>query len=190
MRKGFGQFRATTAAFGKLELTGVQGGVWFDKGIFLAHHHLLRNGLAVVLGQGRLIVEQIQLAGRATHEQVNDAFGLRLKGRSFGRKRVGRSGGNCSLCRLGTKQRSQSKRSQSDAALAEKPAACNEPGVLGSEFLLQVHSFVIVSSRFSSVRLTMAQAATLCRFTSGGMFVRSTLETLTASAVSFSKCSY
>src|SRR5690242_31455 len=35
------------------------------------------------------------------------------------------------------------------------------------------HSFVMVSSRFKIARLTIAQAAALCRFTSGGIFLRS-----------------
>lgn len=42
------------------------------------------------------------------------------------------------------------------------------------------HSLVIVSSKFKIVRLTMAQAATLCRFTSSGIFSRSGTATLTA----------
>src|SRR6266404_4804181 len=49
------------------------------------------------------------------------------------------------------------------------------------------YSFVIVSSRFKIVLLTIAQAATLCRFTSSGIALRSGTATLTASEEWFSK---
>src|SRR6266404_3811927 len=49
------------------------------------------------------------------------------------------------------------------------------------------HSFVIVSSRFKIVLLTIAQAATLCRFTSSGIALRSGTATFTASEEWFSK---
>src|SRR6266853_6359878 len=54
----------------------------------------------------------------------------------------------------------------------------------------KLHSLVMVSSRFKMARLTIAQAATLCRLISGGILVRSGEATLTAAAVSFSKWSY
>src|SRR6266576_4127510 len=52
------------------------------------------------------------------------------------------------------------------------------------------HSFVIVSSRFKIARLTIAHAATLCRFTSGGTFLMSGTATASAAALRSSKYLY
>src|SRR5205085_1955986 len=49
------------------------------------------------------------------------------------------------------------------------------------------YSFVMVSSKFKIARLTMAHAATLWRFTSGGIFAGSERATLAAAAVRSSK---
>src|SRR5436190_17712453 len=49
------------------------------------------------------------------------------------------------------------------------------------------HSFVIVSSKFKIALLTIAHAATLWRFKSGGICFKSDTATLTAAAVRFSK---
>src|SRR5438093_11075537 len=53
-----------------------------------------------------------------------------------------------------------------------------------------LHSFVIVSSRFKIARLTIAHAATLCRFTSGGTFLMSGTATASAAALRSSKYLY
>src|SRR2546425_7195848 len=53
-----------------------------------------------------------------------------------------------------------------------------------------LHSFVIVSSRFKIARDTIAHAATLCRFTSGGTFLMSGTATASAAALRSSKYLY
>src|SRR5207302_7477415 len=57
-------------------------------------------------------------------------------------------------------------------------------------FGFRTYSFVIVSSRFKIARDTIAQAATLCRFTSGGTFLRSATATASAAEERFSKYLY
>src|SRR2546428_11499200 len=92
--------------------------------------------------------------------------------------------------------RAYSERSSSSKFMAqdksETPEArnANESRTFGfrqSGFGFPHHSFVIVSSRFKIARLTIAHAATLCKFTSGGIFFKSATATLTAAAVRFSK---
>src|SRR5207247_640469 len=162
----------------------------------LAQHNLFGHGLAVVLGEGGLVIEQIKLARRAAHEQVNDTFGLGQEMGLLRRQRTGRSIRRA-RCLVAAEQRRQRNRAQSDAALAEKPAACDEFGPLEAEFVNQtqsrassLHSFVIVSSRFKMARDTIAHAATLCRFTSGGTFLMSGTATASAAALRSSQCLY
>ena len=55
-----------------------------------------RQRLAFQLRQLRLVVEQVELAGCARHEQVDDALGLAGEVRGLGRERVGGCARGCS----------------------------------------------------------------------------------------------
>ena len=55
-------------------------------------HERGRDGLTVQLSQFRFVVEQIQLAGSASHEQENDALCPSREMRFFGCQRVGHLG--------------------------------------------------------------------------------------------------
>ena len=78
MRQGLGEFEAALAVAGELELRPQHGGVGADEGVALTADDRRRERLAFHLGELRLVVEQIELARRAGHEQVDD--GLRLAG--------------------------------------------------------------------------------------------------------------
>ena len=54
----------------------------------IALEQLGRRQRAVELGELRLVVEQLQVAGRAGHEQVDDALGLRRVVRLLRRERI------------------------------------------------------------------------------------------------------
>ena len=73
---------------GKLELGGEKSGVRFDEGITLVLDEFRRNRLAIVFGQTRAMIEQVQLTGAAGLKQVNDAFGARRKLRRMRSQRV------------------------------------------------------------------------------------------------------
>src|SRR5438128_8073515 len=140
MRERFRKFSGALALSGKLELGREQRRVWFDEGIFLAHYHLVRHGFAVVLGERRLVIEQIELARRAAHEEVNDPLGLRRELRSLRRKRVQGGGRRPTAF---PEQLAQCDGAETDTALLEKPAAGYEFRVLTMiEIGLAVHNVV------------------------------------------------
>ena len=144
MWQRFGEFRAALAVFGEFEFAGEQRRVRLDKRVFLAHHDFLGHGLAVVFGQHRLVIEQIELARRAAHEQINDARGVRFEVGLFRSERVGRRG---SFCRaesfVRAEQRRERHRAEAHAALLEEPAAGDEVWVLAEiEMGLAVHNAV------------------------------------------------
>ena len=56
--------------------------------VFLAHHDLGGHGLAVVFRQHGFGVEQIELARRPAHEEVDHAFRARREMRSTRRQRI------------------------------------------------------------------------------------------------------
>src|SRR6185436_10830696 len=88
MRQRLGNFRAALAVFGKLELGGKEGGVGFNESVLLAHHDFFWDRLAVVFLKRRFVVEEVKLTRRATHEEINHAFGFGLEMRLFWRQRI------------------------------------------------------------------------------------------------------
>ena len=74
--------------------------------------------LAVEFVELRLVVEELQLAGAAGHEEVDDALGLGAVVRRLRRERVG---GRRGLVRR--EQRRQGDRAEAHAAVAEEVAA-------------------------------------------------------------------
>src|SRR5687768_15205424 len=98
---------------------------------------------------------------RARHEQVNDAFRLRGNVTRPCRKRIrSRAGRGCYLA-LASQLR-QRCRADSDSAFRQKPAPRERSRIAATipmRLTVHAHSFVIVSSKFSSTRLTTVQAA-------------------------------
>ena len=109
----------------------------------------VRNRLTAVLLKLRLVVEELELAGAAGHEQVNHALG---PGRMMARPRRERIAtaqsptalpGRCrhdrSLARdrraIACQKRRQSRRAQPDAAVSKKVAPCSADGVRGQAAL-------------------------------------------------------
>ncbi len=101
----------------ELESRGHQARIRPDEGVTLILDDLGRHGLAVVLPQGRLEIEQIELARRAGHEQINDARRLRREVRRFRRHRP--AGPRRSL----RQQRRQRDLAHPDAAILEEMPA-------------------------------------------------------------------
>ena len=75
VRQQLGQFGAALAVPGELELRPQQLRVGVDERGPVAFEQFGRRQRAVVLGQLRLVVEQLQMAGRTGHEQEDDALG-------------------------------------------------------------------------------------------------------------------
>jgi hypothetical protein len=90
------------------------------------------------LGEGRLVVEQVELRGRAMLEEVNDAFGFRGKMRKAGK--------TARCARLLLEQRCQ--RGDPDARPAEEVAP--------RHFKTNAHCLVTISSIFRSKLATDA----------------------------------
>ena len=90
------------------------------EGEALALEELVGAGLAVQAVELGLVVEQLQLAGAAGHEQVDDALGLRLEVRLLRRERplgeVERRGGAVRV----VPKAGQRQRAEAEAALAEE----------------------------------------------------------------------
>jgi hypothetical protein len=95
---------------------------------------LVGNRAAVVLLQRRLVIEEIDLRRRASHEQIDDPF------------RAGRKVGAGLI-----EQRPKRGITDAEAGLLEEMTPC--------DLLQHRHSFVIVSSRFSSALATSVHAA-------------------------------
>src|SRR5438445_7130789 len=109
----------------ELELGAKKGGARPDEGGTVAIEKFRRRQRAVVTGQGRLVVEQLQVAGAAGHEQEDHVFRPGGEMRLFGRQRIGRRGTWArSLGQGGAvlQEGVQSDRAEADAALLEEPA--------------------------------------------------------------------
>jgi hypothetical protein len=76
VRQHFRQFRPTLAVLGEGEARPEDGGVGPDESVALAADDRRRQRLAFEFLQLRLVIEEVELAGGACHEYVNDAFGL------------------------------------------------------------------------------------------------------------------
>src|SRR5207248_5331865 len=97
------------------------------------------------------VIEQLQMARRARHEQINDVLRARLEMRRFGRKWVREVRAQA---RRFAQQFAHSDRAEAGAALLEKPAASNRLAMFGGEVFEMRHNYslVIVSSRFRATR--------------------------------------
>ena len=139
MRQQLGQLRAALAMFGKFELRSEQRGVGIYECRAVPFDQLLGRRFAVPLLQGRFVIEQLEVAGRAGHEKENNPFGLGREMRLLRPQRV-RSGG-CSPTAF-AKELAQRDRAEPHAALLEKPAACDELRILTAiKMCLAVHVF-------------------------------------------------
>src|ERR1700722_12360568 len=196
MRHHFGKFRAALAVFGKFQCRREQRRVARDERVLLVLDQFGRNGMTVVFGQRGFVIEQVQLARRASHEKINDALCLGQEMRRFGRERVDtlrRSSRAKNL--VLAEQRSECDGTEANATVAKEMAAPEQLFGFDLQFLVEVqsgnfhthHSFVIVSSMFSSTREASVHAATLCKFTSGVGFFSSGDATSMAAVVRSSK---
>ena len=88
VRQQFRQFRAALAVLGELELRPEQLRVRIDERGAIALEQIGRRQRAVELGELRLVVEQLQMARRAGHEEEDDALGLRREVRLLRRERI------------------------------------------------------------------------------------------------------
>ena len=119
---------------------------------------LLGDGLAVVLPELGLLVEEVDLGGRAGHEEVDHALGPGREVRRLGRERVwirsfhGR--GEQPL----VEQAQERQAADAEARLPEEMAPRDRFQPLVSVVHV-LHSLVIVSSRFRTTFATMVQAA-------------------------------
>src|SRR5262249_20679847 len=98
-------------------------------------------------------VEQLEMARRARHEQVDDALRLRCEVRLLrGERIVDRAG-----VALATEKVRERHAAKTDTALLQKPATGHVEWMRTEHE--SGHSFVLVSSRFSSTRARATHAA-------------------------------
>ena len=120
----FAQLCTRFAVFRKIEGSPQHVGNPLDEGESLSFEVFFRAGLAVVLLQSRLVVEEIELRGTAGHVQINNVLGFCGERRFPGCQRICRtiriSGHTIAL-----QQGRQSDRSQSNPGLPEEMAARN-----------------------------------------------------------------
>ena len=98
VRQQFGQLDTAVAVAGEPELRAQAGRVGPDERRTVALEQLGRRQPAVVACQGRLVVEQLQMAGAAGHEQEDHVGRLRREVRPPGRHRLAGGGvplGSC-----------------------------------------------------------------------------------------------
>ena len=104
----------------------------------------------------RFVIEEFEVAWRPGHKQVDDTLGLGFEMRFFRREQiVHRRGGPALLA----EECAERNGAEANTALLEKPSASDQFRIVTAiEMGLIVHdySFVIVSSRFSSTRDTVA----------------------------------
>ena len=109
---------AAAAVFGELEPGAEELGIGINEGRAVTLEKIGRRQRAVEFGELRLIVEHLQVAGRAGHEQEDDVLGLRRKMRLPRCTRVVRGSVSALL-----EERVQRDGAQSNAALLQKPPA-------------------------------------------------------------------
>src|SRR5690606_39082463 len=98
-----------------------------------------RNLLAVVLGQRRLIVEQVDVREAARLEKANDAFGLRREVRQGGPEGVCGRRGASETVGLPGEQHAERRPTDSRGSLAQECPARKKL----SQFLLRIHGTLI-----------------------------------------------
>ena len=127
-----GQLGPRLAVPGELELRAQQLGIRIDERRAVALEQLGRGQLAVEPGELGLVVEELQVARAAGHEQEDHPLGLGGEMGRPGRQRVdalGRGRRRRSRVARLAEQLAQGHRSQADAALLQEPAARDEPGI-------------------------------------------------------------
>src|SRR5205809_1047909 len=88
MRQQLREFSAALAVTGKLVRGAEHLGHAFDECEALLFVEGFRAVLAIELNQFWFVIKEIQLRRRASHVEVNGAFGLRREMRSFGGQRI------------------------------------------------------------------------------------------------------
>jgi hypothetical protein len=124
----------------------------FDEREPLALDDVLRNRLAVVLIELRLVIEQVELRGRAGHEEEDNLFGFRREVRRPYRHGIGRR----LRKQAAVEQRAQRQRTDAEAGLLEEVTPCLKQELFRLHFY---YSLVKVSSRLSRTLESMVQAA-------------------------------
>ncbi len=125
MREHLGKFRPGLSILGERKLWPQNTGIRFDKCKSLFSHNGFGQRLSFELLQLRFVIKQIQLTGRARHEQVNDAFGFWRKVRWFGSKRIFIRCGSMQTLRF--QQGCQRHRTQPHTTVLKKVTPCSMP---------------------------------------------------------------
>ena len=125
------QFHSALATFDEFELGPEQCGVRLDESRAVVLQQLCRRQLAVALCQFRFVIEQLQMTRRTRLKHVDHALRFRWKVRLSRSQRVRRGGTSLML-----KQRVQSNATETNGAVAQKPAA----GQLTRAFLIEFRS--------------------------------------------------
>src|SRR6266511_2921952 len=103
--------------FVEFELRPEQLGTRVDERRAITFEQILRRQLSIPLRQFGLVVEHLEMARRASHEEINDALGLGLEMGMPGRQRIERTWrGETRLLQ----QLAQRDGAESDAALLEE----------------------------------------------------------------------
>ena len=71
-----GEFGSGLAMLFEFEGGGHHGGVLIDEGVALSFEDGFGHAAAVVFGEERFVIEEVELAGGTGHEEVDDAFGF------------------------------------------------------------------------------------------------------------------
>ena len=149
MRQQLGELGAALAVFGELEFRSEQLRIRIDERRAIALQQIGGRQRAVEFGELRLVVEQLEVARRAGHEQEDDVLGLGRKCGCFGAS--GFSDAFSTDCSAVDASPSRRGRRRTAAGTSAARSACG--------FMFMAYSFVMVSSRFSSTRDTAVQAA-------------------------------
>src|SRR4029434_11049711 len=88
VRQRLGYPRPRLPMLREFELRSVQARVRPDERVIEVFDELLRDGLAVVFGERRLVIEGLELRRPAGHKQINHALRLRFKMRLLWRQRL------------------------------------------------------------------------------------------------------
>jgi hypothetical protein len=126
VRQHLGKLGAALAVLGEFKLWPEDRRVRPDEGVPLAADDFGGDRLTFDLGQFGLIVEQVELARSAGHEEVDDGLGLRSEMRRARRERVFGSGGGTGgggRIRAGSQERGGGDFAEADTAVVEEMAA-------------------------------------------------------------------
>ena len=107
---------------GEFELGSQERGIRIDEGGPVAFQQFRRRQLSAPLRQLGFIIEQLKVARRTGHEEVNHPLGPRRLRGPLGREGIRRRR-RCRPLRRAAQQCVQGQRTHAHAALLEKPAA-------------------------------------------------------------------